>query len=127
MTSETEVKGATGSETQPSTDGVRAKRREAMNAKAEHFVRHARELVEEAADLGRKGARLLRKPAFGALVAGAAVLAAGAAWGASEAAVAAVAAYAVFRMLRKRANVSHEGEHVAGGRKRVTPEPLSQP
>ena len=52
----------------------------------------------------------------------------GARWGmAALAAVAAVAAYAVFRMLRKRANVSHEGEHVAGGRKRVTPEPLSQP
>jgi hypothetical protein len=108
-------------------DGTSA--RAAMHAKAEHFAKHARELAEEAGDLGRKAGRMLRKPGIGALVAGAAVLAAGAVWGASEAAVAAVAAYAVFRMLRKRVHAGHEheGEHAAGGRKRVTPEPLSQP
>jgi hypothetical protein len=128
MTSEAEAKNGTGPQAQPSGDGTQAARG-AMHAKAESFARHAREhareIAEEAGDLGRKAARLLRKPAIGALVAGAAVLAAGAAWGASEAAVAAVAAYAVFRMLRKRVKTGEH--HVAGGRKRVTPEPLSQP
>jgi hypothetical protein len=126
MTSEAEAKDGTGSQTQPSGDGSHAMRA-AMHAKAEHFAKEARELAEEAGDLGRKAARMLRKPAIGAVVAGAAVLAAGALWGATEAAVAAVAAYAVFRMLRKGVKAPHEGGHAAGGRKRVTPEPLDQP
>ncbi|MBN9159997.1 MAG: hypothetical protein BGO98_34935 [Myxococcales bacterium 68-20] len=45
----------------------------------------------------------LRKPAIGAGVAGATVLAAGAIWGVTEAALAGVAAWAVFRALKKRA------------------------
>jgi hypothetical protein len=125
MTSEAEAKDGTGAQTQPSGDDTGAKRA-AMHAKAEHFARHARELVDEAGDLGRKAVRMLRKPGIGALVAGATVLAAGAVWGASEAAVAAVAAYAVFRMLRKRVKAAHHGERASGGHKRVTPEPLSE-
>ena len=45
----------------------------------------------------------LRKPAIGAGVAGATVLAAGALWGVTEAALAGVTAWAVFRALKKRA------------------------
>ena len=44
----------------------------------------------------------LRRPAIGAGVAGATVLAAGAIWGVTEAALAGVAAWAVFRALKKR-------------------------
>lgn len=47
-------------------------------------------------------ARVLRRPAVGAGVAGAAVLAAGAFWGVTEAALAAVAVWAVFRTLRRK-------------------------
>jgi asparagine N-glycosylation enzyme membrane subunit Stt3 len=66
-------------------------------------MRQEMEQVEQQArDLLHAAAARMRKPTVGALIAGAAVLAAGAVWGASEAAVAAVAAYAVFRMLRKR-------------------------
>ncbi len=64
--------------------------------------REMREIEEQARDVMQGVAERMRKPWIGAAVAGAAVLAAGAFWGASEAAVAAVAAYAVFRMLRRR-------------------------
>jgi len=60
------------------------------------------QLARQTRELWRATAENVRKPPVGAAVAGAAVLAAGALWGASEAAVAAVAAYAVFRMLRSR-------------------------
>ncbi len=50
----------------------------------------------------------LRKPAIGAGVAGATVLAAGALWGVTEAALAGVAAWAVFRALKKRATTRGE-------------------
>jgi hypothetical protein len=69
---------------------------ETLRRQAEHLAGEARELWHKAADK-------MRKPSVGATIAGLAVLAAGAVWGASEAAIAAVAAYAVFRMLRKRA------------------------
>ena len=66
--------------------------------------------AEERADRVRRQARALwkaasgalRKPAIGAGVAGATVLAAGALLGVTEAALAAVAAWAVFRTLTKR-------------------------
>jgi hypothetical protein len=67
-----------------------------------HEVQHAWHGVVHA-EIWHKVADEMRKPSIGAAVAGAAVLAAGAVWGASEAAIAAIAAYAVFRMLRKRA------------------------
>jgi hypothetical protein len=70
--------------------------------------RQAEHLAEEARELWHKVAAESRKPSVGALIAGVAVLAAGAVWGATEAAVAAVAAYAVFRMLRKRAREAGE-------------------
>jgi hypothetical protein len=91
---EQETKETSGSPAQPprvDKSSPAATRR----SEAEHMTREARELL-------RKVAEKTRKPSVGAAVAGAAVLAAGAIWGASEAAVAAVAAYAVFRMLRKR-------------------------
>ncbi len=50
----------------------------------------------------RSASTAMRKPAVGAGVAGAAVLAAGAFWGVTEAALAGVAAYAVYRALSKR-------------------------
>jgi hypothetical protein len=77
----------------------------ALHRRAEHLTDEIRELWHKTAadELWHKTADKLRKPWIGATIAGAAVLAAGAVWGASEAAVAAVAAYAVFRMLRKRA------------------------
>jgi hypothetical protein len=53
--------------------------------------------------LWRSISHALRKPAIGAGVAGATVLAAGAIWGVTEAALAGVAAWAVFRTLKKRA------------------------
>ncbi len=52
--------------------------------------------------LWRTASGALRKPAIGAGVAGATVLAAGALLGVTEAALAAVAAWAVFRTLTKR-------------------------
>jgi hypothetical protein len=70
----------------------------------------AEKLAEEALELWRKVAAESRRPSVGAVIAGVAVLAAGAVWGATEAAVAAIAAYAVFRMLRKRANTGEVGE-----------------
>lgn len=75
-----------------------------MRKEAEHLTEEARELwhkVSENPSL-RKAGEKMRKPSVGATIAGAAVLAAGAVWGASEAAVAAIAAYAVFRILKKR-------------------------
>lgn len=70
---------------------------EPMNAKerAERARRRAR-------TLWRTASGALRKPAIGAGVAGATVLAAGALLGVTEAALAAVAAWAVFRTLTKR-------------------------
>ncbi|MDF2692665.1 MAG: hypothetical protein K0S65_1048 [Labilithrix sp.] len=56
-----------------------------------------------AAELWRSVSSSLRRPAIGASVAGATVLAAGALWGVTEAAFAGVAAWAVFRTLKKRA------------------------
>lgn len=50
----------------------------------------------------------LRRPAVGATVAGAAVLAAGALCGVTEAVLAGVAAWAVFRTLKKRGTRSDE-------------------
>jgi hypothetical protein len=70
----------------------------------------AEHLAKEALDLWRKVAAESRKPSVGAVIAGVAVLAAGAVWGATEAAVAAVAAYAVFRMLRKRVDRGEKPE-----------------
>jgi len=55
-----------------------------------------------ATELWRSASTALRKPAIGAGVAGATVLAAGALWGVTEAALAGVAAWAVYRTLRKR-------------------------
>jgi hypothetical protein len=66
--------------------------------------REAEHLLHEAREIWGKVKVEVRKPAVGAAVAGAAVLAAGVAWGAGEAAVAAFAAYMVFRMLRRRAS-----------------------
>jgi hypothetical protein len=75
----------------------------AGGAKMEHEA-HAMldELRREAHEATRRARQALKTPLIGAAVAGAAVLAAGAVWGASEAAVAAIAAYMVFRMLAKR-------------------------
>jgi hypothetical protein len=55
-----------------------------------------------ASELWRSVSRTLRKPAIGAGVAGATVLAAGALWGVTEAALAGAAAWVVFRTLKKR-------------------------
>jgi hypothetical protein len=89
-----ETKEISGSTAQPPRDDQSPKAA-TRHSEAEQLTREARELL-------RKVAEKTRKPSVGAAVAGTAVLAAGAIWGASEAAVAAVAAYAVFRMLRKR-------------------------
>lgn len=56
----------------------------------------------QATTMWRTASGAMRKPAIGAGVAGAAVLAAGAFWGVTEAALAGVAAYAVYRALSKR-------------------------
>jgi hypothetical protein len=89
-----ETKEGSGSTAQSSRERYLAKE-DALRRQAEHFAEQARLLWHKAADK-------MRKPPVGATIAGVAVLAAGAVWGASEAAIAAVAAYAVFRMLRKR-------------------------
>jgi hypothetical protein len=73
------------------------------------IAKEAERMTEEARAIWRNALAKMRKPSVGAAVAGAAVLAAGAVWGASEAAVAAIAAYAVFRMLRRR-DGGHERE-----------------
>ncbi len=99
-----ETKEASGSPAQPprvDEPSQAATRR----SEAEHVTREARELLRRVADK-------TRKPSVGAAVAGAAVLTAGAIWGASEAAVAAVAAYAVFRMLRKRGHSSRDESEI---------------
>ena len=61
----------------------------------------AERLTHEAEEISRKVAGKMRRPLVAATVVGVTVLAAGAAWGASEAAIAAFAAYAVFRMLKR--------------------------
>jgi len=68
-----------------------------------------RGLRDEANHLVTTAERAVRKPAVGASVVGAAVLAAGAAWGVTEAIVAAAAGYTVFRMLEKRRRQAREG------------------
>jgi hypothetical protein len=76
----------------------------AQDERSRSVFRHEIEQLEERARvLWHMASARMRKPAVGAVIAGAAVLAAGALWGASEAAVAAIAAYAVFRMLRRAA------------------------
>jgi hypothetical protein len=91
MTIEPESAQGVGHEKRPSRDVFR------------HDIE---QLEEQARVLWHRAAAQVRKPAVGAVIAGAAVLVAGALWGASEAAVAAFAAYAVFRMLRKGADTS---------------------
>jgi hypothetical protein len=77
--------------------------------KEDALRRQAEHLMEETRELWHKAADKMRKPSVGATIAGVAVLAAGAVWGASEAAIAAVAAYVVFRMLRKRGRSEGDG------------------
>jgi hypothetical protein len=76
----------------------------ALGRRAEQVTEEVRELWHKvsSSESIRRVREKIRKPSIGAVAAGAAVLAAGAVWGASEAAVAAIAAYAVFRMLRRR-------------------------
>lgn len=69
---------------------------EPAEERRERLTHRARALISDA-----KVA--LRRPAVGASVAGAAVLAAGAVWGVTEALVAGAAAYGVFRALKKGA------------------------
>jgi hypothetical protein len=88
--------------TQPMAQSVAESGPQAQPETGSERRRHAEHLAEEALELWHKIAAESRKPSVGAMIAGVAVLAAGAVWGATEAAVAAVAAYAVFRMLRKR-------------------------
>ncbi len=64
---------------------------------------HRERLARRARVLASDAKVALRRPAVGASVAGAAVLAAGAIWGVTEALVAGAAAYGVFRALRKGA------------------------
>jgi hypothetical protein len=94
MTQQAAQSAESGGQTQIETGAARRQQ-------AEH-------LAEEARELWHKVAAESRKPSVGAVIAGVAVLAAGAVWGATEAAVAALAAYAVFRMLRKRAGEAGE-------------------
>jgi hypothetical protein len=116
MTADQQVaKERTSSQAQPSQEAREEGdllKRAIHHAKAEHFT-------EEAQELWRRVSQQARKPSVGATIAGAAVLAAGAIWGASEAAIAALAAYLVFRMLRKRgssgdarapAETEHDGQ-----------------
>jgi hypothetical protein len=84
-------------------DGARAG--EAAKHEAGAMLQELRREVQAASDRARQ---MLKTPAIGAAVAGAAVLAAGAVWGASEAAIAALAAYVVFRMLTKRRRAEAE-------------------
>ncbi len=77
------------------------------------IAKEAERMTEEARAVWDRAVDKMRKPSVGAAVAGAAVLAAGAVWGASEAAVAAIAAYAVFRMLRRR-GAGREREPASG-------------
>lgn len=71
-------------------------------------VEHVR---TRAAAAWSSAANALRKPAIGAGVAGAAVLAAGAFLGVTEAALAAVAVYAIFRTLAKHGQSEAETTH----------------
>jgi hypothetical protein len=91
---------------------------DALRRQAEHLTEEARELWHKAADK-------MRKPSIGAMVAGVAVLAAGAVWGASEAAIAAVAAYAVFRMLRKRGRLEREAKREESRHQQATSAPAT--
>lgn len=84
------------------TGGADANRPAAEGPHRAHAAEVVDELRRDARDVAKTARRALNKPGIGAAVAGAAVLAAGAVWGATEAAVAAVAAYVVFRMLRDR-------------------------
>jgi hypothetical protein len=93
-------------------------REDALRRQAEHLTEEARELWHKAADK-------MRRPSIGAMVAGVAVLAAGAVWGASEAAIAAVAAYAVFRMLRKRGRSERSEKHEEAGPQQPTSAPAT--
>jgi hypothetical protein len=109
-----EAKEGSGAQDQSSREHHLAK--EDLRRQAEHLRGEARELWHKASEK-------MRKPSVGATIAGVAVLAAGAVWGATEAAIAAVAAYVVFRMLRKR------GRSEAGGKRNETTggEPTSSP
>ena len=102
-------------ETQPMAQSGLDAGPQARGQKEPELRRQAEYLAEEALELWRKVAAESRKPSVGAVIAGVAVLAAGAVWGATEAAVAAVAAYAVFRMLRRRAGAGSEKPEHKGG------------
>jgi hypothetical protein len=81
--------------------------------------------MHEGRELWHKATDKMRKPSVGATIAGAAVLAAGAIWGATEAAVAAIAAYAVFRMLRKRVRSEKDGKRNEMGPGQTTSVPAT--
>jgi hypothetical protein len=99
MTTQHETGESSGASIEPTQSD-----KDALHREAEHLADEARELWHKVAqnDVWHRMGDRIKKPSVGAAIAGAAVLAAGAVWGASEAAVAAIAAYAVFRMLRKR-------------------------
>jgi hypothetical protein len=95
--------------------------KESERAKGQTHLWQAEHLKEEALELWHRVTAQTRKPSVGATIAGAAVLAAGALWGATEAAMAAVAAYMVFRMLRKRARSGQEQEPAEVESRRSSP------
>lgn len=99
MTTQHETTESSGASMQPTES-----EKDVLRHEAEHIADEARELWHKVAqnDVWHRMGDRVKRPSVGATIAGAAVLAAGAVWGASEAAVAAIAAYAVFRMLRKR-------------------------
>ena len=70
----------------------------------------ANDLWAETAEFAQRMRKALKKPAIGAAVAGGAVLAAGAVWGASEAAVAVLGAYVAYRVLRRKKGGSQKSE-----------------
>ncbi len=83
---------------------------EQVNTTEPAAAEHHEPVGERTRKLASRAKVALRRPAIGASVAGAAVLAAGAIWGVTEALVAGAAAYGVFRALKKGAAREREAQ-----------------